>query len=136
MHEPVDFSKNLQDLQRQGFLLIPGALDADAVGRWKETLYARYDREEYEISNSVGNVAFEQMLALEPELTRPLIGHTAVAPYLKAVLGKQCQLRSLRAHLNPAAYRQEWHMDFYDYYYQKDKAEAGQPLDRIEAKER
>lgn len=128
MSQPQDFDTNLTHLQRQGFLLIPGALDADTVAGWKQVLYAMHERQEYEISNSVGNVAFEKLLALQPDLTRPLIGHSAVAPYLKAILGKQCQLRSLRAHLNPAAYRQEWHMDFYDYYYQEEKAEAGHPI--------
>ena len=31
-------------------------------------------------------------------------------------MGKQCQLRSLRAHINPGPYLQEWHMDFYGYW--------------------
>ena len=28
------------------------------------------------------------------------------------MLGRQCQLRSFRAHVNPGAYTQEWHTDF------------------------
>ena len=71
-----------------------------------------------EIDNSVGNVAFESLLRHAPARSRLLVGHPSVAPYLRAILGRQCQLRSLRAHLNPRAYRQEWHMDFTDYQYQ------------------
>ena len=123
-----DTDSNLARLNRDGFLLIPGALPADTVSRWKHVLYGMYERKEYEISNSVGNVAFEKLLALHPEETGRLIGHPSAAPYLMAILGKQCQLRSLRAHLNPRAYRQEWHMDFSDYYLQKEKARGGRSL--------
>lgn len=119
--------QNLTTLKRDGFLLIPNALDKETVERWKTILYALYDRGAYEISNGVGNVAFEKLLALEPEMARALIGHESVAPYLRTILGRQCQLRSLRAHVNPAAYHQEWHMDFYDYYYQEAKADAEIP---------
>lgn len=128
MQPPSDFAKDIDHLNQQGFLLIPGALSADTVVQWKEVLYGMYERKEYEIDNSVGNVAFEKLLALQPELAKELIGHSSAAPYLKVVLGKQCQLRSLRAHVNPRAYRQEWHMDFYDYYYQREKAETETPL--------
>ncbi len=128
MQATADFSEKLRHLNEQGFLLIKGALGAERVARWQDVLYGMYERSEYEIDNSVGNVAFEKLLALQPELAGQLIGHESVAPYLKAVLGKQCQLRSLRAHVNPRAYLQEWHMDFYDYYYQRQKAEGAQPL--------
>ena len=43
-------------------------------------------------------------------------------------MGKQCQLRSLRAHINPRTYLQEWHMDFYDYWYQQESSKANVPL--------
>jgi hypothetical protein len=42
-------------------------------------------------------------------------------------MGKQCQLRSFRAHINPREYLQEWHMDFYDYWDQEEKSEAQKP---------
>lgn len=125
------FEENMAALKRDGFLLLPQVLDQDTVEKWKEILYALYDRGAYEINNSVGNVAFEKLLALEPEMSQQLLGHPAAAPYLKAVLGKQCQLRSLRAHVNPADYKQEWHMDFYDYYYQEEKAETEAPLKAV-----
>jgi hypothetical protein len=122
------FEANMERLRHDGFLLVPGALDPDTVQMWKTVLYGMYKREEFEINNSVGNVAFEKLLALQPKLSRQLIGHPSVAPYLKAILGKQCQLRSFRAHMNPREYKQEWHMDFYDYYYQKEKSEASHPI--------
>ena len=106
----VDAPAGLADLERDGFLLVPGALDAETVAAWKHRLYDLHRRGLNEIDNSVGNVAFESLLKLEPELSRALVGHPSVAPYLKTFLGRQCQLRSLRAHINPRAYRQEWHI--------------------------
>jgi hypothetical protein len=122
-----EVQQQLEQLNRDGYILIPNALPQERVEQWKTVLYALYDRGAYEISNGVGNVAFEKLLALEPELAGELVGHESVAPYLHAIMGKQCQLRSLRAHVNPAAYKQEWHMDFYDFYYQAEKSEAQNP---------
>ena len=118
----------LKNLESQGFLLVKNALKQEVVIRWREILYSMYEQGEYEIHNSVGNVAFEKLLALQPELSRDLIGHASAAPFLKFFLGKQCQLRSLRAHVNPQSYLQEWHMDFYDYYHQKEKSQGTNPL--------
>ncbi len=125
------YTQQLEALKRDGFVVIPNALDHDTIEQWKTILYGMYRRGEYEISNGVGNVAFEKLLALQPTLSRELIGHASAAPYLQAIMGKQCQLRSLRAHVNPADYTQEWHMDFYDYYYQTEKAEAEQPAQAL-----
>ena len=61
---------------------------------------------------------FDSLLERDPETFRPLIAHPSVRPYLEALLGPQCQLRSLRAHINPGPYLQEWHMDFYGYWRQ------------------
>lgn len=117
-----DIETNIHQLQTHGHLVVPDALDADTVQRWRECLYRRYENKQYDGHNAVGNVYIETLLKDEPALTQPLIGHAAVAPYLKAFLGKQCQLRSLRAHLNPGPYTQEWHMDFYDYWEQQELA--------------
>ena len=38
------------------------------------------------------------------------------------MLGRQCQLRSFRAHINPGAYTQEWHKDFGYYWDAPDEA--------------
>lgn len=128
MSDPTLFEQNLAQLKRDGYLLIKQALSPDVVDAWKAVLYDLYGKGEYQIKNGVGNVAFEKLLALQPERARALMTHPNTAPYLKAILGKQCQLRSFRAHVNPGAYTQEWHMDFYDYYYQAEKAAAEQPL--------
>jgi hypothetical protein len=114
--------QNLAQLQSDGFLLLRQALDPTTVATWKQILYELYAAERYEIRNGVGNVAFDKLLAIQPEMAKALIGHPSTAPYLQAIMGKQCQLRSLRAHVNPGPYTQEWHMDFYDYYYQAEKA--------------
>ena len=126
MRESKDksFEKNLAQLERDGFLLIKNVLDMETVQKWQDSLYGRYERGEYDRRNSVGNVSYNQLLEQEPEMTRALIAQPSVAPYLKATLGKQCQLRSVRAHLNPDDYTQEWHMDFYDYWYQEEKVDA------------
>ena len=118
------FEENLAQLERDGFLLIKNVLDMETVQKWRDSLYGRYRRGEYDRRNNVGNVSYNQLLEQEPEMTRALIAHPSVAPYLKATLGKQCQLRSVRAHLNPDDYTQEWHMDFYDYWYQEEKVDA------------
>ncbi len=119
---------NLDSLQENGYLHIENALDADTVQRWKDILYGMYHREEYCGSNSVGNVYFNRLLEQYPELVKPMLTLDNTTCYLRAIMGRQCQLRSVRAHVNPAAYRQEWHMDFYDYYYQSEKADALHPL--------
>ncbi len=120
--------KNLEVLKKNGFIIVKKALDKDQVSVWKEKIYSLYNGQKYEINNTVGNVAFEKLLEIEPYLSRELIGHKSVAPYLKYFLGKQCQLRSLRAHINPGTYLQEWHMDFYDYWYQQESSKANVPL--------
>ena len=73
----------LKDLESQGFLLVKNALKQEVVIRWREILYSMYEQGKYEIHNSVGNVAFEKLLALQPELSRDLIGHASAAPFLK-----------------------------------------------------
>ena len=66
---------------------------------------------------------FDTLLDREPDVFAPLVGHPSVAPLLYAMMGKQCQLRSFRAHINPGAYTQEWHMDFYGYWNEKRETE-------------
>ncbi|RIK44317.1 MAG: hypothetical protein DCC55_02860 [Chloroflexi bacterium] len=129
MHAQIEQTneQNLAQLNRDGFLLCRQALDPETLARWKAVLYDLYNRKQYEISNGVGNVAFEKLLIHQPEMTKSLIAHPATAPYLQAVLGRQCQLRSVRGHVNPGDYTQEWHMDFYDYYYQAEKSGAAKP---------
>ncbi len=120
--------ENLAKLKRDGYVLVKNALSNDEINDWKQVLYGLYAEGKYEIKNGVGNVAFEKLLALQPEQSRALLAHPNTAPYMRAILGKQCQVRSLRAHVNPGAYTQEWHMDFYDFYYQAEKAAGEQTI--------
>ena len=119
-NENTDLESQLDDLDRDGYVVVRGALDEETVLAWRECLVAKHDRKEWDIHNKVGNVAFDRLLDQEPELAKPLIGHASVAPILKGMLGKQCQLRSFRAHVNPASYTQEWHRDFL-YYWDSDE---------------
>ena len=120
--EICDLEDQLDALDQHGFLLVRNALAEEVALAWRECLVRRYEREEWDISNEVGNVAFDHLLEQEPELARPMVGHASVAPYLRAMLGRQCQLRSFRAHINPAAYTQEWHKDFGYYWDASDEA--------------
>lgn len=113
------FEHNLNHLVTHGYLLLPKAIDSAAVLAWRECLQRHYDNKAWDIRNNVGNVAFDHLLEREPALAKPMVGHKSVSPYLCALMGKQCQLRSLRAHVNPSAYKQEWHMDFYNYWDQE-----------------
>ena len=72
----TEFEDNLQALQRDGFLLIPQVLDPQTIERWNQLLYDLYEKKEYDINNSVGNVAFDRLLGLEPEMSNVLLGHT------------------------------------------------------------
>lgn len=112
----------LDALDRDGFLMVRNALDEATVMAWRECLLRKYQNKEWDISNQVGNVAFDHLLTQESELARPMIGHPSVAPYLQGMLGRQCQLRSFRAHMNPEAYTQEWHNDFGYYWDSPDEA--------------
>lgn len=127
MSRTQSFEENLASLQEDGYLHIEGALDEDSVAKWKSVLYDKYSREEYTGSNSVGNVYFDSLLSEVTEMVTPLLTLPSTTDFLRAIMGKQCQLRSVRAHLNPATYTQEWHMDFSDYYYQEEKSDALTP---------
>ena len=81
--------RNLEFLQKNGFVIVKEALDKDQISEWKEKLYSLYINQKYEINNTIGNVAFEKLLEIEPHMSRELIGHKSVAPYLKYFLGKQ-----------------------------------------------
>ena len=131
MSSDNSFETALQFLQDNGYLLIKNALDADQVAEWKDLLYGMYDREEYCGANSVGNVYFNLLLEQRPDLVKPLLTNPRTTPYIRAIMGRQCQLRSVRAHVNPEEYRQEWHMDFLDYYYQDEKADCIQPASAL-----
>ena len=121
------FQENLDSLQENGYLHISGAMDPISVSKWKEVLYHKFEEKEYCGANSVGNVYFDKLLGQVTGMVTPLLRLPQTTSYLKAIMGKQCQLRSVRAHVNPEAYKQEWHMDFSDYYYQEKESGALEP---------
>jgi hypothetical protein len=114
----MDLEARLDELDREGFLHLPGALSPAEVTRIRARI--EYAREQgwQEGLNPVGNMWFDHLLEQDEATFRPLVAHSSVRPYLDALMGPQCQLRSLRAHINPGPYLQEWHMDFYGYWQQ------------------
>ena len=56
-----EFQEQLDQLNRDGYILIPNALPPGRVEQWKTVLYALYDRGAYEISNGVGNGRFREV---------------------------------------------------------------------------
>ena len=80
--EITDLEQQLDALDRHGYLLVRGALNLEIVEAWRECLTRKYKHEEWDISNEVGNVAFDHLLEQEPGLARPLVGHASVATYL------------------------------------------------------
>lgn len=113
-----DLEQRLEQLDRDGFLLIEGALSPAEVERCRMSLNRGREQGWQEGLNEVGNMWFDRLLEQDPETFRPLIAHPSVRPILDALMGPQCQLRSLRGHINPGPYLQEWHMDFYGYWMQ------------------
>ena len=108
----------LEHLEEHGYAIIPGALSPEEVEQCRTALnQARANGWEQGL-NQVGNMWFDSLLERMPQTFAPLIAHPSVRPYLQELLGKQCQLRSFRGHINPGPYTQEWHMDFYGYWSQ------------------
>lgn len=118
-----DVDSRLDELERVGFVVVEGALSPEEV----ELVRTRVDhaREQgwEDGLNAVGNMWFDSLLDREPETFAPLVGHRSIRPILEGMMGPQCQLRSHRAHINPGAYLQEWHMDFYGYWEEGRKAQ-------------
>lgn len=108
----------LEHLEEKGYVIVPGALSPDEVERCRLAILQARENGWEEGLNHVGNMWFDSMLERRPDVFAPLVAHPSVRPYLHALLGPQCQLRSFRAHLNPGPYLQEWHMDFYGYWHQ------------------
>ncbi len=111
-------AQQLEELEEKGYVLIPGALTPEEVERCRISLNQARANGWEEGLNAVGNMWFDRLLDQMPDVFQPLVAHPNVRPHLEALLGPQCQLRSLRAHINPGAYLQEWHMDFYGYWHQ------------------
>lgn len=111
-----EIEHHLDQLERDGFLLIEAALPASDIQTIAQRLNHARSQGWQDGLNQVGNMWFDSLLDRDPATFTPLVAHGSVRPYLQRLLGKQCQLRSLRAHINPGPYLQEWHMDFYGYW--------------------
>ena len=118
-----NIENQLDRLEQDGFILIEGALSPEETEHIRQRINHAREMGWEEGLNAVGNMWFDTLLDREPETYAPLIGHPNVRPYLEGMMGKQCQLRSLRAHINPGPYLQEWHLDFYGYWQEKRAAE-------------
>lgn len=117
-----DLDQKLDQLEADGFLVVEAALSSDEVRQVRTRVNHARNMGWEEGLNAVGNMWFDSLLDREPETFAPLVGHPKIRPYLQGMMGPQCQLRSYRAHINPGAYLQEWHMDFYGYWEEKRKA--------------
>ena len=127
-----DMADKLDQLERDGYVLIEGALSPQETELVRQRVDHAREMGWEEGLNAVGNMWFDSLLDREPETFASLVSHPNVRPYLEGMMGKQCQLRSLRAHINPGPYLQEWHMDFYGYWEEKRQVEqyrlAAQPV--------
>ena len=96
MHTMENIESKLDRLEQDGFILIEGALSPEETEHIRQRInYAREMGWE-EGLNAVGNMWFDTLLDREPETYAPLVGHPNIRPYLEGMMGKQCQLRSLR----------------------------------------
>jgi hypothetical protein len=112
----ADLQGRLDELESEGFVLVEGALSSDETAHIRSRVQVARELGWEDGLNQVGNMWFDSLLDREPDTYAPLVGHASVRPYLEGMMGKQCQLRSLRAHINPGAYVQEWHLDYYGYW--------------------
>ena len=118
-----EIETNLDHLEAEGFVVIEGALAPDEIKNIRLGIEHARDQGWQEGYNEVGNMWFDTLLEHDPETFGSLVAHPSTRPYLDALMGKQCQLRSHRAHINPGPYLQEWHLDFYGYWQEKREAD-------------
>lgn len=114
----MELDEQLDKLEDKGYIIIPNALSAEEVESCRTSLNTARANGWEEGLNAVGNMWFDSLQERMPEVFNPLVAHASVRPLLQALLGPQCQLRSLRGHINPGPYKQEWHMDFYGFHRQ------------------
>ena len=106
----------LDQLEEDGFITIENALTPEETEHVRQRINHAREMGWEEGLNDVGNMWFDSLLDREPETYAPLVGHPSIRPILEGMMGRQCQLRSFRAHINPGPYLQEWHLDFYGYW--------------------
>ena len=109
----------LDQLEEDGFITVENALTPEETEHVRQRINHARAMGWEEGLNAVGNMWFDTLLDREPETYAPLVGHPSIRPILEGMMGRQCQLRSFRAHINPGPYLQEWHLDFYGYWQEK-----------------
>ena len=118
-----DVHDKLDELEQNGFVCVEGAMTQEETERVRKRINHAREKGWEEGLNAVGNLWFDTLLDREPETYRSFVGHKGVRALLEGMMGSQCQLRSLRAHINPGPYLQEWHLDFYGYWQERRQAE-------------
>ena len=106
----------LDQLEEDGFITVENALTPAETEHVRQRINHARAMGWEEGLNDVGNMWFDSLLDREPDTYAPLVGHPGIRPILEGMMGRQCQLRSFRAHINPGPYLQEWHLDFYGYW--------------------
>ena len=109
----------LDQLEEDGFITVENALTPAETEHVRQRINHARTMGWEEGLNDVGNMWFDSLLDREPDTYAPLVGHPSIRPILEGMMGRQCQLRSFRAHINPGPYLQEWHLDFYGYWQEK-----------------
>ena len=81
-----DLESILDELEREGFILIPGALDPEQTEEIRVHINQARENGWEEGLNEVGNMWFDSLLDREPETFGPLVGHESIRPVLELSL--------------------------------------------------
>mmetsp|Transcript_18363 Transcript_18363/g.20410 ORF Transcript_18363/g.20410 Transcript_18363/m.20410 type:complete len:293 (-) Transcript_18363:28-906(-) len=114
-----EITRSLAELDEKGFIVLKNALNEREILQLRTRLEYGKKNGWYNGVNKVGNMWFDSLLNQDPETFTQLICHPSSRAHLYGLLGRQCQVRSMRGHINPGAYNQEWHLDFYGYWEEK-----------------
>ncbi len=123
MDTQFDAMPDLDELERQGFLLIEGAITPEVAETTQERIARARENGWEDGYNAVGNMWFDTLLDRDEEYFSDFVAHPSVRHLLQGAFGAQCELRSLRCYTNPGRYSQEWHLDFYGYWAERKRSE-------------
>ena len=84
---PNAIDKQLDILERDGFLLIESALTSVETENVRQRIAHAREMGWEEGLNAVGNMWFDSLLDREPEHFADLVAHPSVRPYLQGMLG-------------------------------------------------
>jgi len=109
----------LRQLDRDGLLVLKGALDEKAINQFDTEIKEASEKGWASGRDASGNVWYDDFLARRKEVFEPLLYHPRWVRLLTALVGDQLQVRDMRIHENPGSYTQGWHMDFFGYWGQQ-----------------